>query len=179
MKTNLILILFTLLIVGCNNHPNTASKAMTEQEWQESKQPNMILVEITFRPTLKLTDEIKNTSLESLIKQGKGQYNKKDKILIDKEVARLMKEEGLSKEFAQKCAEINAYRILTPKVEQQEVKFKYVPISSNLAKIYYLEDKYSFIKNNSEFYNKVINEIHNQNSKKIEEDIKKAWDGYL
>lgn len=166
MKTNLILILFVLLIAGCNNHPNTVSKAMTEQEWHESKQPNMILVEITFRPTLKLTDEIKNTSLESLIKQGKGQYNKKDKILIDKEVVRLMKEEGLSKEFAQKCAEINAYRILTPKVEQQEVKFKYVPTSSNLAKAYYLEDKYSFIKNNFEFYNKVINEIHNQNSKK-------------
>lgn len=176
----LIFFLGVISSVSCNNKNGCSytNATMTEEEWQNTKPQDVIAVETTFEPTLELTDEILNTSLEDLIKQQKGKYCPKEQIQINNEIQRLIKEEGVSMEFARFIVEQeiqhrphSLYHINPP--------VKHIPKTSGLAKVYYLEDMGAFIRNNSDFYNKVLKDIYIENEKQREKEILDKWDKYL
>ena len=58
----------------------------------------------------------------------------------------------------------------------REYELKYVPATTNLAKVYYLENREEFIKHNSEYIRKVLDKIQatNKNNEK-----QKNWDKYM
>lgn len=156
---------------------------MNEAEWQEyrnSTYESMIAIETTFNPTLEITEDIANTTLEDLIKQNKGKYSKEELLQKEQNIKRIMKEEGVSREFAEF---IMSHR---PQIKSPtdislgaEVNLKFVPSTSALAKVYYLEDMEGFIRNNQEFYNNTINEINEEKQNKIEEEAQRNWNKYL
>ena len=70
---------------------------MNEADWQEyrnSTYESMIAIETTFNPTLEITEDIANTTLEDLIKQNKGKYSKEELLQKEQNIKRIMKEEG-------------------------------------------------------------------------------------
>ena len=180
----LIFFLGVISLVSCNNNDscNYTNKSMTETEWTEyrsSAHNDMIAIETNFEPTLELTDEIINTSLEELIKQNKGKYSKKEQLQRDKEIEKIIKEEGTTMEFAE-------FIYCMPKPispfdinNHAEVKFKFVPSTSALAKVYYLEDMGGFIRNNSDFYYNVSKEVRIEAEEQREKEILDKWDKYL
>ena len=179
----LIFFLGVISLVSCNNNDscNYTNKSMTEAEWQEyrsSAHNNMIAIETNFEPTLELTDEILNTSLEDLIKQKKGKYCPKEQIQIDNEIQRLIKEKGVSMSYARFIAEQD-FQHHPHSLYYIEPPVKHIPKTSALAKVYYLEDMGAFIRNNSDFYNKVLKEIDIETEKQREKEILDKWDKYL
>ena len=176
----LIFFFGVISLVSCNNKNshNYTNTTMTEEEWQNSKPQDMIAIETTFEPTLELTDEILNTSLEDLIKQKKGKYCPKEQIQIDNEIQRLIKEKGVSMSYARFIAEQD-FQHHPHSLYYIEPPVEHIPKTSALAKVYYLEDMGAFIRNNSDFYNKVLKEIDIETEKQREKEILDKWDKYL
>lgn len=176
----LIFFFGVISLVSCNNKNshNYTNTTMTEEEWQNSKPQDVIAIETTFEPTLELTDEILNTSLEDLIKQKKGKYCPKEQIQIDNEIQRLIKEKGVSMSYARFIAEQD-FQHHPHSLYYIEPPAKHIPKTSALAKVYYLEDMGAFIRNNSDFYNKVLKEIDIETEKQREKEILDKWDKYL
>ena len=79
MKKLYLLLVISTIAVGCGNNQRSTSSSMNEEEFQEydskKHEEGMIAIETTFEPTLELTDEIKNATLEELIIQGKGKLS--------------------------------------------------------------------------------------------------------
>jgi len=182
MKRVPSLLLLITFVSSCGNNQNNIREEMNEEEFQEfneaKSQESMIAIETTFEPTLELTDEIKNSTLEELIRQGKGKLSKADQAKQDayrKEMREKMKKDGLSDEFINYAGELEfAFRPKSQLEIAREYKLKYVPVTSNLAKVYYLEDMGRFIEHNETYYNmiKMQEESHDQQEQK-------NWDKYL
>lgn len=186
MKNIVYLILTTLFVWGCKNNPSSSRTEMNEEEFQQyNEQRNeegMIAIETTFEPTLELTDEIRNSTLEDLIRQGRGKLSKADQARQEaykKELRKKMKEDGLSDEQI-KSNRFSNLEFSKPYVSSTDVireyKLKYVPATSNLAKVYYLEDMGRFIEHNEAFYNEIIIKMQEENQGQQEQ---KNWDKYL
>lgn len=186
MKIKIYLLLTILFVMGCKNNQSTPKAETNEEEFQEfdetMNQDGMIAIETTFEPTLELTDEIKNTTLEDLIKQGKGHLSKSDQAKQDaylKERRKKMESEDISNKQTKESdlANIVPSRQYVSSTDIiREYKLKYVPATSNLAKVYYLEDMGRFIEHNENFYNEIISKIQEESEQSQEQ---KNWDKYL
>lgn len=174
------------IVVGCGNNQRSTNSSMNEEEFQEydskKHEEGMIAIETTFEPTLELTIEIRNSTLEELIRKGKGKLSKYDQAKQDEYIKKRrneMKKEGFSDDQINSSPYIN---LIPPKpyVSQQdmnrEYKLKYVPATSNLAKVYYLEDMGRFIEHNEKFYNEIISKMQEESTPQKEQ---KNWDKYL
>ena len=181
MKKSIIITTCICLAIGCANNQRESTEMTEDQFQQYSKQKNeegMIAIETTFVPTLKLTNEIKNTSLEDLIRQKKGKLSKFDQTR-QKEYIEKMKQEGYSEEIIELLNGLGIdenYKSLYDPIDHAQVNLKFVPVTSNLAKVYYLEDMGSFIERNKDYYKAIINKMQEENQKNQEQ---KNWDKYL
>lgn len=93
------------MAVGCGNNQRSTNSSMNEEEFQKydsvKHEEGMIAIETTFEPTLELTDEIKNATLEDLIIQGKGKLSKADQERQDAYMKKFR--EDMRKEGSQGC----------------------------------------------------------------------------
>ena len=152
---------------------------MTEAEYQASRPSGTIDIPTTFEPTLELTDEIKNTSLADLIKQRKGKPSKADQALVD----RKLEQRGIdiNKIFPIEWWDAVIYRVA---YETEAIKFfddvhiKHISTSSNLAKIFYLQDLCTFISLNTDYYIKNLWEESEEQKEEREKNAQKNWDKY-
>lgn len=193
MKNVLFLILTTLFVWGCKNNPSSSRTELNEEEFQQyNEQRNedgMIAIETTFEPTLELTDEIRNSTLEDLIRQGKGKLSKADQAKQDafikerdhylKESRKEMKNKGWTDQQIRESEWVAMLRYKKTKSQLEiarEYKLKYVPATSNLAKVYYLENMGKFIEHNEAYYNSIIIKMQEESQGQQEQ---KNWDKYL
>ena len=192
MKKELIILMLSFGVVGCINQQSQPKAELSEDEFQkinkEKNEVGMIAIETTFEPTLELTDEIRNSTLEELIMQGKGKLSKYDQMQVDEQnkiekreieaEKRQLKSQGYTKREIDEI--INRPRFRTkPKPTYEyarEYKLRYVSKTSNLAKVYYLEDMGRFIEHNQDYYNELISKIQNDSQQNQEQ---KNWDKYL
>lgn len=184
MKRVPSLLLLIAFVSSCGNNQNNTRAEMNEEEFQEfneaKSQEGMIAIETTFEPTLELTDEIKNSTLEELIRQGKGKLSKDDQAKCEaymSENKKKMKGEGMSDEYIEFVSQLEtSYKYVSPSDVNSEYKLKYVPKTTNLAKVYYLEDMGKFIEHNGIFYNNIIRKMQEDSQG---QDEQKNWDKYL
>jgi len=186
MKRVPSLLLLIALVSSCGNNQNNTRAEMNEEEFQEfneaKSQEGMIAIETTFEPTLELTDEIKNSTLEELIRQGKGKLSKADQAkceayMSENKRKRKMKGEGISDEYIEFVSQLETcYKYVSPSDVNREYKLKYVPKTTNLAKVYYLEDMGKFIEHNGIFYNNIIRKMQEDSQG---QDEQKNWAEYL
>lgn len=118
-------------------------------------QNNYINIDTTFEPTLELTDKIKKSTLKQLI--------------VEK-VQKDIKAYGNGVPYMENPFDVG--KVTKPKVKQ-------IPINSNLSKVYFLEDYDSFVKNNSDYYNSIVEEENKKNENKKQSEKQKKWDKYL
>lgn len=171
--TTCLVAVFFVLLVGCDDvkkHTNHSS-VMTTEEYNSFKKENTndkIAVISTFTPTLEITDYINNTSLEDIIlhdirkKNSSANYNK--------EVQHKAFESMLDYSFLPQ----NRNGLINATSE-----YVYVPVKFNLAKVFYLEDFYTFIKINSDYYQSIESKYYNEQNKKREQERQESWDKYL
>ena len=187
MKKELIILMLSFGVVGCINQQSQPKAELSEDEFQkinkEKNKAGMIAIETTFEPTLELTGEIRNSTLEELIRQGKGKISKYDQMILDmkmKKVIKLYKDKGYTKKQIKELEKLGILEMDADFKELweygREYKLKYVPATSNLAKVYYLEDMGRFIEHNQDYYNEVISKIQNDSQQNQEQ---KNWDKYL
>lgn len=185
MKKVYLLLVISTIAMSCGLNQRSMNSSMDEEEFQEyNKQKNdegQIAIETTFEPTLELTDEIRNSTLEDLIKQGKGKlsrYDQQRQKTADENERRKLKSQGYSKKQIEEMMKLP--RIRTERKSAcdfaREYKLKYVPKTSNLAKVYYLEDMGMFIEHNHDFYYNIISKLQEESQKQLEQ---KNWDKYL
>ena len=191
MKHNAYFILVVIFFISCLANQNRPTNILAEEEYQENKPIDRIAIETTFEPTLDLTDEIRNTSLEDLIKQEKGMLSSSDQLrqknyerrrekLLKEEkvrVANKYREEGYSEQEIKGILNSPYFGMaLMPPLSYSEsdilydYKLKYVPITSNLAKVYYLENMGDFIRHNSEYYDEIIRKNNEEKYNQIRQE---------
>lgn len=187
MKKVYLLLIISTMAVGCGNNQRSTNSSMNEEEFQKydsvKHEEGMIAIETTFEPTLELTDEIRNATLEELIIQGKGKLSKADQERQDaymKNFREEMRKEGLSDSQIKNSEWIglvaSSRKPKSSIVSARDYELKYVPATSNLAKVYYLEDMGKFIEHNQDYYNAIANSVHDS----IQQSPKqKNWDKYL
>ncbi len=186
MKKSVYILMAMCFLLGCKNNPSSSRTELNEEEFQEfdgvKNQEGMIAIETTFEPTLELTDEIRNSTLEELIRQRKGKLSKADQAKQEtyrKEMRNKMKKEGLSEEQINSSPYSNlvpSHKYKSSTDNAREYKLKYVPATSNLAKVYYLEDMGRFIEHNEAYYYSIISKMQEENQGQQEQ---KNWDKYL
>jgi hypothetical protein len=166
---------------------------MTEEEFQSYRPSDMIAVDTRFMPSLELTDEITNASLEDLIIEKRGNYRKYDQEKRDKWIQEEIEQakarylaEGRRFTKADEKSIISLLDFEEAPLSQTEyalivgsTELKFVPVSSNLAKVYYLEDKGGFIRNNQKYYYSVLLSSRLSKESEKEQEDQKEWDKYL
>ena len=193
MRTIVYLLMGAFFLLGCKNNQSSSKTEMNEEEFQEfnqaKNQDGMIAIETTFEPTLELTDEIKNSTLEELIRQGKGKLSEADQQEHDifikerdnylKKWRKEMRNKGWTDQQIRESEWVAmlGYKKTKSQLEiAREYKLKYVPTTSNLAKVYYLEDMGRFIEHNEAYYNSIMSKIQEDSQG---QDEQKNWDKYL
>lgn len=186
---------FVFILISCTQNQNPATKSMNAEDYQESRSLDEIAIETTFEPTLDLTDEINNSSLEDLIKEEKGKlspydqarkndWEKKRKKYIEEErikIANKLRNDGRSKREITEALKSPMIGLGFPPLIYSEsdilydFKIKYVPVTSNLAKVYYLENMGDFIRHNKKYYESVIYGEKDSN----QQQEQKNWNKYL
>lgn len=182
MKPILYLICAAFLI-SCNSNNNTTLEqnqgGMTEDQYQASRPSNTIDIPTTFKPTIELTDEIRNTSLEDLVRQGKGKLKPIDEEMVKKILIEKYQGRGLSAEFINYMRQfaindvVQKYRAMPCKVNLERVS-----VSSNLAKVLYLEDLVTFILYNQDYYFDITQKMRDEAQEAQEAENQKNWDKY-
>lgn len=186
MKKSVYILMAMCFLLGCKNNPSSSRTELNEEEFKEfneaKNQEGMIAIETTFEPTLELTDEIRNSTLEELIRQRKGKLSKADQAKQEtyrKEMRNKMKKEGLSDDQINSSPYSQlgpSHQYVSPTDNVREYKLKYVPATSNLAKVYYLEDMGRFIEHNETYYNSIMIKMQEDSQSQQEQ---KNWDKYL
>lgn len=155
----IFLLLFCLF--GCvPEKSNNTNIAITEDEWKRTIPPRTIAIPTMFDPTLKLSDYIKETSLEELI------------IIFD--------DESWHKFLTGQIDHHPKYRYHTPYdiEENMSVELKLMPATSNLAKVYFLQDFRSFYRHNREYYDNIIDSVGNKRREERKKEIQDNWNRY-
>lgn len=158
------------MVVGCSTNQRPTSSSMNEEEFQvydsTMHEERMIAIKASFEPTLELTDKIRNSTLEELIKERYKEYKKRLQV------------EGSTMSYETLNFIYPNPHIVTAARSHGMREVKKVPMSSNLAKVYFLEDFESFYIDNQEYYESIINiqeeEFDNARRKKLKE----KWDKY-
>jgi len=194
-KVKLYIICLVFILSSCTHNQNSTTRSMNEEDYQESRSLDEIAVETTFEPTLELTDEIINSSLEDLIKQEKGKlspydqarkndWEKRRKKYIEEEkvkIANKLRNEGRTEREITETLKSPMIGLGFPPLTYSEsdilsdFKIKYVPVTSNLAKVYYLENMGDFIRHNEKYYESVIS----SEKEGEQQQEQKNWDKYL
>ena len=191
MKRLIILIILVVLcLCGCKNAPK--SNIFTEDEYRKMLQESgKIAVPATFMPTLELTDEIRESSLEDLIIQNKGKYSafeeKRREEYINERIKNARQRafsEGrkFTKQDEKIIRELEAKfeRPMSP-IEMSlysGVTLKHLPQTSNIAKIFYMEQKESFIIYNTDFYYSVMRKHESSQQEDREKAAQDKWKEY-
>ena len=170
---DLLLVLFLLasitigLVIIINNpiqinEKSSNNAVMYGTEWEESRNnlQDVIMVNTSFKPTLDLSDYIRNTSLDSIIiKTLSSKYSAQTGYeVLDIPV-------------------LNGKELMYSSEAILETRLKGVPATSNLAKVYYLEKKSEFIEHNKQYYDRVVNAYHKSQKKQF--DNTDSWEEYL
>lgn len=191
MKRLIILIIGgALCFCGCKNAPK--SSILTEDEYRKSLQESgLIAVPADFMPTMELTDEIRESSLEDLIIHNRGKYSKNEEKRREKyiqeqvDMARqraLMEGRRFTKKEEQAIRELEALleRPISPSemALNASVTIKHVPQNSNIAKVFYMENKEMFIFYNMDYYNRVKDKQRFSSREEREKAAQEKWKEY-
>lgn len=147
---------------------------MTEVDYQDSRPSDTIDIPTTFRPTMELTDEIRNTSLADLIKQHKGKPSINDQDLFNSQLVRLATSEEDRKYFEDAAI----HYVLSRRANWGDIHIKHVSTSSNLAKVFYLQDLCTFVEFNEEYYSNIRNKQSEEQEAEREKNAQENWDKY-
>lgn len=141
-----------------------------------------IAVPYSFSPKVKLTNQINDTSLESIIRQSKTY---RDIYALVKQSSEIYSGLGTTKTNISKEEQIILNKrdeALTKLQYVDRVSFAYFPDNKNLCKVYFLSCPEEFCRNNSLYVENLIkrdisaNELSSQNKEK--ENIE-SWKDYL
>lgn len=179
----------------------------------EVRLPDSVKVSVWFSPSLEITDYIRNTSLKDLIKANKGKLSSFDQSLYEKycnyEKKRLSRfgfewiedyksDNDYYSYHERECFTIGPIFLSGEMLSVEEhwleiylparpsAEFKMVPASSNLAKVYYLEDKVGFQVDNPDFVSYIESEMEDEQNMRIsqeqeerKDEIARKWEEYL
>ena len=123
----------------------------------------MIAVPATFVPKIKITSELRNTELQEYLVSDIHENNLQQTYEIESE-------KDLVFDYS-----LSLYK--------KKDDSKYVSEKTNLAKVFYLQDKKSFIERNKFYYytvrRKFIKAQQEKNTKEKEDAAQSTWDDYL
>lgn len=157
MKSFIFILIVAFLVVSCKQQNSNGT--MTESEWKETIPQGAIMIDVMFNPTLELSEKIKETSLEELI------IHRFDSIMYNAIKNRTNIDE--------------LYPISNPiDGTANVVELKAISSTSNLAKIYFLQDFYSFYKHNSSYYQNIIDSMQNKREETRKKEIQENWNRY-
>ena len=146
--------------VGTNNSSTEYSDTLTSDEMLayassdvSTKERTQIRVPITFDPKTPLTTKLNNTDLNDLVVQK--YYNIKNNHKTRKEPI----------SYAAYRRKLNLSQAI------KDPEFKYVDVTSNLAKVYFIDDFEGFVRYNSEFYNNIIADLEKELAKEKQRKI--------
>ena len=184
------------ICIGCKNRISNTENEVSSicDSISACQQEEQIKINVLFQPTFNLTDDIKRTSLEELIRQDRGNfspYEQKTNQKIYKELYNRSDDELraiLVKLSPKKATHMRLIRSLygtkTSAAEtwanetiEKNSEYKYVPASSNLAKIYYLQDMGEFIRNNEDYFQRIQDCLLEERKQKMQKE--KKWDIYI
>lgn len=124
---------------------------------------SMIAVPATFVPKIKITSELRNTELQEYLVSDIHENNLQQTYEIESE-------KDLVFDYS-----LSLYK--------KKDDSKYVSEKTNLAKVFYLQDKKSFIERNKFYYytvrRKFIKAQQEKNTKEKEDAAQSTWDDYL
>lgn len=202
MKKQYLCLIFSLILISCDFNSNQNGSNLSESVDGDYNSLTQIAIDTNFEPTLELTDEIKNTSLKDLIKQEKGNYStydqwrikehrrKNKELLKQKKIKQTkeLREQGYTEKEIKNIIDNPFFNLGLPELSFTEndilhdYELKYVPESSNLAKVYYLENMGDFIRHNSSYYEKIIGEKNEEEAAGegySKQEKQKNWKNYL
>lgn len=157
-KLGTLIMTAVLCLSSCGKQKNNGEGTMTESEWRETIPQGYIVIDATFNPTLELTETIKNTTLQELI------IHRDDSIMYHA----IKHNTGME----------NLYPLTQASTYSAAVHLKTIPATSNLAKVYFLQDFNSFYELNFDFYHAVVDSIQEIRRKERESHAQENWDKY-
>lgn len=165
--------------------PNTHVDVVNEYI-KDNHQDNIAVV-LTFKPTHEITDYIKNTSLEDIIIQDqKNKAYKLSRIKHDSNIQDINELSDEAREILEErlyVIELKCAPVYTSDFDMgfdnSLDDYMLVPINSSLAKVFYLEDFYEFVKYNIDYYESVMTKFYEEQDEKRELDRQESWKKYL
>lgn len=154
--STLIMMTAILCLFSCGKQKSNGDGTMTESEWRETIPQGHIVIDTMFNPTMELTESIKNTTLQEFI------IHRHDNIMYHA----IKHQTGMENLYPQ----ASAY--------SATVHLKTIPATSNLAKVYFLQDFNSFFELNFNFYCAVIDSVQEIRRKERESQAQENWDKY-
>lgn len=157
MKSFIFILVIAFSWVSCKQQNSNGT--MTESELKETIPQGAIMIDVMFNPTLELSEKIKKTSLEELI------IHRFDSIMYN---------------AIKNRADIDELYPISNPIDGTAniVELKAISSTSNLAKIYFLQDFYSFYKHNSSYYQNIIDSVQNKREETRKKEIKDNWNRY-
>lgn len=182
---------FALCFSNCGNggynHALSAQDTLPAPVQDETIIGREIKIPLTFDPKTPLTDELRNAELEEMVVdkyygfKNPENRRKHKKILyrrinnsgvIDltvggplsyEEMWELEEERGHSlREYFYDAAYVDRHTGIYEVAPVNNPKYKYVPVSSNLAKVFFIDDFEGFVNLNKDYCDGIIDKLENQ-----------------
>lgn len=150
---------------GLTNKKSKNSSFLTSEEWESQRPKDQIAIDVNFNPTMELTDEIRNATLEDLIIKDYIRFYELDEIQQLKE---MLKQDRLTIEE----------RLYLKRLTLSDVSLKFVSVNSNIAKIYFLQAPESFREHNSSYYNQCVEKVRQRLELEKKMQNMKNWSKY-
>ena len=147
---------------GLTNKKSKQSSLETSEEWESQRSKDQIASEVRFNPTMELTDEIINATLEELIIKDVSTQDE------------LSEYRQLFKESRETTSEYRDRLRYSP----SEIHLKYVSVNSNIAKIYFLQNPKGFCEHNSAYYNQCVEKVRHRIELEERMQNMKKWSNY-
>lgn len=136
------------------------SSFLTSEEWESQRPKDQIAIDVKFNPTMELTDEIRNTTLEDLIIKDYIRFYELDPIQRYIQMQQMYERYRESRRYV------------------MEVHLTYKSINSNIAKIYFLQDLEGFREYNSSYYNQCVKKVEHRLELEERMQNMKNWSKY-
>lgn len=186
MKKILIMVLACTMIgmPSCNTSRRHSSVMSATEFRDEVRESGQIVIPDYFRPTIELTDKIKNTPLETLIIETEEALRLKAwEIWRAHPNDDVFDENDLRTKFTKNEQEV--LRDYWPTLSEfdhdymmSETKLYFVNPNSDLAKVFYLQDKRSFKKYNMDYYTDVKKKKEAAEDEKRDAERAASWKKY-
>ena len=183
---------------GGDNHSLVESDTLPAPIQDESIiEKGEIIIPLTFDPKTPLTEELRNADLQEMVidkyysfknpknrrKHRKVLYRRTNSSgVIDltvggpldyEEMWELKEEQGHSlREYFYDAAYVDKHSGIYNAVTVKDSEYKYVPVTSNLAKVFFVDDFEGFVNLNKEYCDRIINNLENQARKADADRIK-------